>query len=175
MKKQHNKEKDPLFERFRLAFPEQSLPMGHEQRFLRRIDQGRKVRRLPFLLKSAAVALLLVSLGGSLLLLKRPATPEMEDFFQTEQYFTKTINLQLEKLNTLDLAISEKVLNDAKTQLNRLQSDYNVLGKQFTKDGAHPKLIAAMIDNLQEQLLLLNELNTYINELKNQNHENQIL
>lgn len=78
-------------------------------------------------------------------------------------------------MNTLDLAISEKVFSDAKTQLKRLQSDYNALGKQFKKDGAHPKLIAAMIDNLQEQLLLLNELNTYINELKNQNHENQIL
>lgn len=89
MKKQHNKEKDPLFERFRHAFPEQPLPMGHEQRFLRRIDQGRKVRRLPFLLKSAAVALLLVALGGSLLLLKRPATPEMEDFLKPNSTLPK--------------------------------------------------------------------------------------
>ena len=160
---------------FRQAFPPQPLPTGHAQRFLRRLDQRKQVRRLPLLFKIAAVALLLIGLGSGWQLIQNPAAPELEDFYQTEQYFSQTIQVQLDKLSTLDHPPAERILADAKTQLERLQLDYTRLGQQFKKDGANPRLIHAMIDNLQEQLTLLNDLNTYITSLKNQDHAHPIL
>ena len=148
------------------------IPESHEQRFLKRLKRQRQYKMRGSVLRWAAVALLLLSLGGGINLMQNPPQPEISKFHQTENYLTTLIQEQVTQVEQLDFAGSEKFIKQTKTQLSRLQKDYLELYQDWSENQNQPQLINALINNLRTQLELLEEVQRQFVQIQQKNYEN---
>lgn len=168
------KNTDPLYEWFNVIRSETNLPSGHGQRFLKKLAAEWQRKRQRAGLRVAAMVLVLISLGGAYLTSQSPANIEMEQFYQTEVYFQTLIQNQWENLPR-DQSDYLVPINATQKQMKRLQEQYQIQMEQFQNSNDHPKLLKAMITNLQKQLEILQDLNQQIETLNTQNDETELL
>ena len=166
------KNTDPLFERFAEAFPQETPPQGHEIRFLSKLNSNkqRKARWTSFQL--AAMILVLIGMTSMYLGSADPLPQEVNEFYQTEAYFQTVISEQWKTLPVQEKAYAVPVAA-AKEQLQRLQNSYQKQSAQFHQGTDHPKLLRAMITNLQKQLEILNDLSLQIETINKSNDETE--
>lgn len=143
----------------------------HEDLFLARLKRERQYIMRRSVLRWAAVALLIISLGGGLNLLQPNAHPEVIEFQHAETYLTNLIQEQVNHLNTIDLPGSNKLIQHSKVQLNRLKKDYTELYQSWEDNQNQPQFINALITNLRTQLDLLEEIQKQLTLLKQENYE----
>lgn len=102
-------------------------------------------------------------------------SPEMK---QTQDFYASVIRTELAALQEQKTPETEAVINDALTQLEILESDYEKLKKDLGKSGQDRRVIYAMISNFQKRIdllqIVLEKVNT-INTLKNTSHENNTI
>lgn len=99
-------------------------------------------------------------------------SPEMA---QAQDFFTSTINYELERLNKEQSPQTERIIADAKNGLNQLETEYQEIKKDFKLNQDNKAVIAAMIENFQSRIDLLQIALEQIEQLKNfKESENEI-
>ncbi len=162
---------------------------GHKERFAEKLkkkssrgNNSGKIRMLWSPLLGAAAAILIIvmlavpsfgNLTGSGDL--AGISPEMKE---TQQFYTNLIKTELAKLEAANTPETEKLVNDALAQMDKLDQDYEKLKKDLKKSGQDKRVIFAMISNLQQRIDILTSVMEQIEnikELKNPNNENNII
>lgn len=177
-------------------FNTESLPSGHRNRFLEKLDaaceeeyvdevssldtndldgyhEDKKVITMNYWFKWSLVAGLALLLGfagfnlpvnGSINNGLSSVSPEMA---QAQDFFTNTIHLELEKLNKEQSPDTERIIIDTKIALNKLEADYKSITADFEINNDSKAVIAAMIQNFQNRIDLLETALEQIEQLKN--------
>jgi len=178
-------------------FNTESLPSGHRNRFLDQLDaagdteelkakivplvpvdfnqtpEDKKVIALTSWFKWSLAAGLAVLIGfsGLNLVTTSPAdnglssvSPQMA---QAEDFFTNTIRQELGKLNKEQSPDTERIIADTKTALNKLEVGYTSIKADFKINNDSKTVIAAMIQNFQNRIDLLELALEQIEQLKN--------
>ncbi|MGC6422524.1 MAG: hypothetical protein ACON47_07095 [Flavobacteriaceae bacterium] len=165
---------DPLYEWFADAYPQEVQSPGHGQRFQQKLAAERQAKRQRASFRVAAMVLVLFGLTAALVDYSSNTSEEMERFYQTEAYFQSLIQNQLEKVPMANTSYQVPI-TAAKTQLLRLQETYQMQTQQFQNGTDHPKLLRAMINNLQKQLEILQDLERNIETINSQSNDTELL
>jgi hypothetical protein len=165
-----------MFENLKDGFDIEEPKAGHEQRFLQKLTAETKVVQLELrksnpwkpILSIAASIVLIMTLAFGIQNNQSPkglasVSPEMET---TEDFFTSTINSELEKLNNEESPEYQDLVVDALFQLKILEQDYEKLITDLNDSGDDKRVIHAMITNFQNRILILENVSEQIDELK---------
>lgn len=184
-----NNDFDRLFEG--LDFDIQEPHSGHRERFSKKLEtkseqpeEKGKVRKLWMPAMGIAASFLIaffllgevIGTGAN----ARSAdlasiSPEMK---QTQEFYTGMISRELKALQSEKTPETEAIINDALTQMEKLETEYESLKQDLANSGNDNRVIHAMIQNFQQRIDLLNNVLTQIENiktLKTQNHENNII
>lgn len=178
-------EVDNLFERLRNDFDFEEPTLGHQDRFLEKLNQQNGVRSLPRKntwwkpLSIAASIVLIFSLGLSQL--NRSGSIEEQvveiapEVSHTQFHFASLVEEQVQKLESERTPETARLVDDTLTQLDKLDTDYKRLELDLVDGGNKELILNAMINNFQTRIDLLKEVLNQIETIKNlksQNDEN---
>ncbi|MEQ9424564.1 MAG: hypothetical protein RJQ09_09115 [Cyclobacteriaceae bacterium] len=99
------------------------------------------------------------------------ADPEMQEFLEAEEFFTRQIN---EKKSLLASYKSEEVTTEFLSDLANLDSMYLSLKKEMKATGTNDRVLDALIQNLQIKMEILNQQLMILERLKTQKNENDL-
>jgi len=176
---------DKLFENLNNEFDVEIPNLGHQQRFLDKLNNQDKIvaaetpgRNLwkPIISIAASLVLMFALFFGT----QQEASakdlasvsPEMAE---TQNFFTATISNELAKLNNETSPETKILVDDALKQIETLESEYELLKTDLTESGDDKRVIYAMISNFQNRIDLLQKVLQKIEEikqLKQNNNEN---
>lgn len=177
---------DSLFERLGNEFDIEHPSLGHEHRFLEKLkaQQNQVTQSKPsfnFWKPLMAVAATLVIYFSVFTVLNQQ--PKLNDLAsvspelsKTQDFFTTAIAQELATIQNERTPETEALINDALSQLDILEKDYEKLKIDLTKSGNDKRVIYAMISNFQTRIdILQNVLNSieHIKELKTKTNENK--
>ncbi|HET8885559.1 MAG TPA: DUF4179 domain-containing protein [Salinimicrobium sp.] len=163
---------------------------GHELRFLQKLEKSKsgpkkgKLIALKKLLPITGIAasfLFIFLMAGKFSDMKNHSgelasiSPEMA---KTEGFYSGIIQREFAKLSEEKNPQTEKIINDAISQLEVLEKNHEKLKKDLVNSGNDKRVVYAMISNYQQRIdVLQNVLKKIdeINNLKNQIYENHIL
>lgn len=171
---------DNLFETLKEDFDIKEPKLGHQQRFLNKlnnqketiIDVSKPVRKLwrPLLGVAASIVLLISVFAGiqqnSNSKELASISPEMAN---TQDFFMSVISSELEKLNSEETPEFQDLIVDALFQIKILEENYEQLKLDLTESGNDKRVIYAMISNFQKRIDLLQNVVEQIDNLKQQN------
>ncbi len=169
-----------LFENLKEDFDIKEPKLGHQQRFLDKlnnkketiIDVPKPVRKLwrPLLGVAASIVLLISIFVGiqqnSNSKELASISPEMAN---TQDFFTNAIISELEKLNSEETPEFQDLIVDALFQIKILEENYSQLKIDLSESGDDKRVIYAMIINFQKRIDLLQNVVEQIDNLKQQN------
>lgn len=180
---------EQLFERMENQLDVFEPSINHKMRFLEKLEKQNKLVSLKpkkrKWIKSLAIAASISILIGTISIAPIVETfektglasvsPQMEN---TQNFFTVAIKNQLEEINNNASPETAKLVADAMNQLEKLESDYEILKKDLIKSNNDKRVISAMITNFQKRASLLEgvlqKINN-INDLKLSKNETNIL
>ncbi|MDI1255747.1 MAG: anti-sigma factor [Flavobacterium sp.] len=143
--------------------------LGHQQRFMDRLNVKKK-RRFPYKTVLSIAAVLLISLG--IYTLYQPSenqigianmSPEVKE---SHQYFNSLIKKELAIIEKENAPESKIIVRDAMAQLDALDKDYNKLVSEMSEEGENTQIIYAMIQNLQTRVAFLQKVVQQIENIK---------
>jgi len=164
-----------------------NLPSGHRDRFLARlqaVEEDNKVipidrdgiaqghasaRKNPWFKWSLVAGLAVLiglagfNMGSSPSNDLASVSPEMAN---AQDFFSSTITEELKKLESENNPETERLIADTKLQLLELENDYKQLKIDLETSGNSRKVIAAMIQNFQNRIALLEAALEHIESLK---------
>ncbi|WP_306350356.1 anti-sigma factor [Flavobacterium sp. '19STA2R22 D10 B1'] len=156
-------------------------PLGHQKRFLKKIEKKTKTRYWIPLSVAASIVLFI----GLFVTLNKATTAKQEIWTnvspqtqETHEYFTAIINTELSKIKNNDSPESKQLVDDAMKQMQKLDTDYDKIKKELKENGENKQLVHAMITNLQTRVTFLEEVLLRIemtNKIKEKQHENKTL
>jgi len=173
---------DELFGRFEGQWDADHPDLGHQERFLNRLD-GKKKQRFSFRL-AAPIAAAVVILMGLLIVFnpmqyKNMALNKMSPQAKEAQvYFSSIIEKELTKVEKENSPETKKIVQDALDHMQLLEADYNKLTLELQEKGENKKILHAMITNLQVRIAFLEKVLTQIEsikKIKDNHHENNII
>ena len=175
---------DKLFDNLQGQFDLEHPQPGHEERFLKRLQQHQPVEKAapkrsiwPVLAIAASFALV-ISVGISVFNAGNPANQIDPEFKKTEFYFASVLQTEMEKLEAEDSPVTKKLVEDTMIQMNKLEADYLALEKKLQQPGDQKLILHAMITNFQTRINLLQDVLQQIEnikQLKNNSDENTII
>lgn len=146
---------------------------GHSLRFMEKLKaQNQEKREATSYWKQIGIAasfLILIGLGFLVQANQQKETdlasisPEME---QTQNFFTSTIKVELEKVEKEVSPLTKSIVDDALFQLENLEKEYEKLKTDLAKSGNDKRVIYAMISNFQNRITLLENVLSKIEEIK---------
>lgn len=183
---------DKLTELFEdLNFDTAEPKAGHKDRFFEKLEQSKKqtrrepkVRSLwgPFLGIAASIALAIVLFGNihmnNVPGRKGDLASVSAEMKETQNFYTSVIQKELKNIEAEKTPETEAMINDALTQMEKLETEYSKLKKDLVNSGQDKRVIYAMISNFQQRIDLLNNVLTQIENiksLKTQSHESTII
>lgn len=145
-------------------FHNKSLPKGHEARFLQKLDESKKVRRTSLLLKISGIAAVLAFavIGGSILhwgtpdesvFAKKQLPKELQE---AESYYLAKCE---EQMNYFQVHYSSNSPIDIAEKLEVLEKEYKELKDKMVEQPGNKRITAALVQNLQLRLQLLEQIN----------------
>lgn len=166
-----------LFENIKDEFDVEVPNLGHQARFLSKLNAAdSNVTDTPFksfklwkpLMAVAATIVLCFSLIT--ILNQQPITNDLAsvspEMSKTQDFFTSTIENELNKLNKERSPETKLLVDDAMKQLLILEKDYESLKKDLTVSGDDKRVIYAMISNFQNRIDVLQNVMERIDEVK---------
>ncbi len=160
----------------------QELPGGHRSRFLEKLQQANdqndivavqpepKVRSLQPWFKWSLVAGLAVLIGISAVNFNSSNQSDLEnvspELAETQAFFTNTIKHELAQLEKETSPETQRLVADTKSQLNDLEKDYQLLKRNLRDSGYNKTVVAAMIQNFQARIELLETAMQHIESFK---------
>ncbi|NKI31912.1 hypothetical protein [Croceivirga thetidis] len=170
-------ELDKLFLQFKGEFDTAEPTMGHQDRFLEKLNNQKGIVSLTKKknwwkpLSIAASIVLLLGLGLSQLnrsdSIKEQVVEIAPEVSQTEFYFASLIEEQVQELRSERSPETAKLVDDTLTQLELLDADYQKLETNLVQGGDKELLLNAMIINFQTRIDLLKEVLANIQTIKN--------
>lgn len=165
---------------------------GHKDRFLEKLEQStntkdrqqHKIRSLwgPFLGIAASIALAIFLFGNihmnNVAEKKGDLASVSAEMKETQNFYTSVIQKELKNIEAEKTPETEAMINDALTQMDKLETEYSKLKKDLVNSGQDKRVIYAMISNFQQRIDLLNNVLTQIENiksLKTQSHESTII
>lgn len=167
-----------LFKNLQGSFDMEEPTIGHEQRFLEKLDSVNQTARLHTKktwwkpLSIAASIVLLCAIGTGLFFNNAPTIEEQvakisPEASQTEFYFANLINEQVKQLESESTPETQKIIDDSMTQLRKLETNYQVLEQDLLNGGNSKLILSAMITNFQTRIDLLQEVLNQVETIKN--------
>ncbi|MFK7748798.1 MAG: hypothetical protein AB8B65_10425 [Kordia sp.] len=186
------KEKDNitnLFDRLQDDFDTETPELGHEQRFLKKLQkqQNQETTEInkPIVLftwwkQIAAACIILLSLGifiGSNFNTSVEETqitfsPEVE---KSQIHFASLIEKELEKVKAAEDEDTKEIVQDVLQQLKRLEVAYDELKDELIEYGEDKRILQAMVKNFQLRIQLLENVLIQIEEIKIFKNEDTII
>lgn len=165
------------------------LPSGHRDRFLERLQANQEYPKVISIdrdgttegdvkatknswFKWSLVAGLAILIGlagfnmGSNTDNSRDLASISPEMANAQDFFTSTINEELKHLEDQNSPETERLIADTKTQLQELEDDYLLLKEDLDTSGNSRQVIAAMIQNFQNRIDLLQAALENIDALK---------
>ena len=173
-----------LFDQFKDQWDTQEPELGHQQRFLNRLEGKKKNSNIPYRLFLPIAAAILILFGifindrmdvfGSEQ--EVAISPKVQE---TQMYFASVIKNELAKIEKeKDSPETKQLVQDALTHMEKLEKDYDKLNEELAKNGESKQLIHAMITNLQTRITFLQEVLDRIEsikKIKENYHENNAI
>jgi hypothetical protein len=179
-----------LFERLQGDFDIETPELGHERRFLKKLqqqqDQDSNDAKKPIVLftwwkQIAAACVILLSLGifigsnvdfGTTETTEITFSPEVE---KSQVYFAALIEKELEKVKAAETEDTKELIQDAMKRLERLEKDYENLKNQLIERGDDRRILHAMVNNFELRIQLLESVLIQIDEIKLFKNENTVI
>ncbi len=174
-----NEEKlDELFKSLQGNFDVEDPAVGHEQRFLAKLNAGKgfaglqqKRRSLWKPLSIAASIILICALGIGFL----KSSPSLEEqvaeispeVSQTQFYFASLVEEQVKQLESKSSPETKQLIDDTLVQLQKLETNYSKLEQDLLNGGNSKLILSAMITNFQTRIDLLEEVMNKIESIQN--------
>ncbi|NNL15055.1 MAG: hypothetical protein HKO81_00255 [Flavobacteriaceae bacterium] len=165
-----------LFEDLENEFDIEAPNIGHQQRFLNKLNNQNKIattdvpKRIFWkpLISIAASIVLLVALffGTQQEVMAKDLGSVSPEMAETENFFTSTISSELAKLNGETSPETVSLIQDALKQLETLEIEYAFLKQDLAESGDDQRVIFAMISNFQNRIELLQNVLQKIEEIK---------
>jgi hypothetical protein len=156
---------------------------GHFERFTAMLEARstvttRRVRVLPYLLRAAAVAILVTL--SSLWTWEHVLSPKSKmmslgevspQYREVEQYYVNQVNLMEDEIMTIDIFDDPQQKDILLQELDNMDAMYEDLKKDLKANPNDERVINAMIEHYQSKVEVMNYI---ISQLKKVNSENQI-
>ncbi len=166
-----------LFERLQGDFDFEEPGVGHQERFLEKMNQAHGVVSIPrkrnwWKPLSIAASIALICVLGLQLSTTEPSIKEQvveiaPEVSETEFYFANLIEEQVQLLRQEKSPETAKLVDDALLKLSELESDYEALEQELVNGGNSKMILNAMINNFQIRIELLKEVLANVETIKN--------
>lgn len=171
---------DKWFEEQRDCFDLAEPNDGHRERFLDKLNantQETKVISLaqwwkPLAVAASIVLIVMVTLWPAQDQASKDLAAVSPEMAKTEDFFTVAIEQELYKINEQRTPQTKQLVQDALTQLEILENDYESLREDLAISGDDSRVIHAMITNFQNRINLLNDVLEEIKSIKKFNNTN---
>ncbi len=181
-----NENLEKLFKRLQGSFDIEEPAIGHESRFLEKMNATKGVVQMRPKRKNwwkpmsiAASILVLCTIGFGLfnsgITTEEKVAEISPEVSNTEFYFANLIEQQVRELESKSSPETEKIIADTMTQLKKLEKNYGQLEQDLLNGGNSKLLLSAMITNFQTRIDLLQDVLGQIETiqtLKDYNDEN---
>lgn len=169
-----------LFKRLQNDLNSAQPPEGHTMRFIEKLDaskqQNKRTSYFKFLkpINSIAAAL---ALGFALFTLILKPEKEMDlaqvsaEMETTQNFFYQTISTELRKIDLERSPETESIINDALTEIKKLELEYETLKTDLKQSNNDKRVIYAMISNFQSRIELLQAVLEQIETIKKFKHQ----
>ncbi len=173
-----NKNLENLFEKLKGQFDIEAPEIGHENRFLEKLNASNGIvsidKKRRFWLKPLSIAasiLILCSVGIGLyqsnLSLEKQVAQISPEVSRTEFYFASLIEEQVSHLQSESSPETRQIIDDTMVQLKKLKNNYGLLEKDLINGGNSKLILSAMITNFQTRIDLLQDVLDKIETIKN--------
>ena len=143
---------------------------GHLERFERKLNNAKEVKRTSWKWLSVAASVVLIigfwmgSTHQKQQIELADVSPKMEE---VQNYFVNAINVELKSIENKRSLDTETVIEETLDQLEELEEEYNLFLTELNVAGNQTKIINAMIKNYQQRLLILENVLQQIEQIKN--------
>jgi len=166
---------ESLFEELQGQFDVFEPKKDHFERFEKKLNAEQKsvkvIRWTPWISSALAVAATLLIVFG-IFQFNKPEEQSTglasvsSEMSQTQQYFAMTIQNELTKIEGERSPETQKLIEDAINRITILEKDYKKLEVDLQISGGDKRVIAAMIQNFQTRIQLLQDVMDQINQVK---------
>ncbi|MXN89859.1 hypothetical protein GR160_01350 [Flavobacterium sp. Sd200] len=167
-----NDEKDnlkDLFSQFEDQWDNEHPELGHQQRFLNRLE-GKKQKRFDLKIAVPVAAAFVIVIGLLFWLLPMQGNAMANEISpkaqETQLYFSAIIAKELAKVEKENSPETQRIVRDALTHMQELESDYDKLTLELQEKGENKKILHAMITNLQTRIKFLEKVMVQIENIK---------
>ncbi|WP_224484376.1 hypothetical protein [Robertkochia aurantiaca] len=172
MKEKDNIEK--LFDSLQNQFDLEEPRAGHQDRFAARLEAQRNSEADGSsqgsswwkVLSVAAAITLIVTVAASLFFTQQQNDQMPEEFQKTEFYFASVIEEEMQKVEAAATPETRKLIDDTMLQMEKLESDYELLVEELREEGNRKQILHAMITNFETRINLLQDVLDRIEEIK---------
>lgn len=167
-----------LFQRIHDDFDFEEPKVGHQERFLEKLNNANGVvatlprKRNWWKPLSIAASIALVCVLGIQLFSNQPTIKEQvveiaPEVSETEFYFASLIEEQVQLLKQEKSPETAKLVDDTLSKLGELEADYKILEQELINGGNSKMILNAMITNFQIRIDLLEEVLANVETIKN--------
>lgn len=168
---------DQVFENSKDEFDVEVPNLGHQERFLSKLKASEpklvKTTSKSFKLWKplmAVAATLILCFSLITIFNQHPDTKGLAsvspELSKTQDFFTSTIENELNKLNKERTPETKALIDDALKQLKILETNYESLKQDLTESGDDKRVIYAMISNFQTRIDVLQNVMERIADVK---------
>jgi hypothetical protein len=168
----------------RALFDREEPPVGHFERFQKRLDEPAKggsfrgvVKFFPWFMAAASILLLLfvstikINETNKAGIELAQISPELKE---TQGFFESTIRKEIAQIESAKNPENQKIIEDGFTQMKKLEENYQKLTLELKESGENKRVIFAMITNFQQRIDVLQTILLQLEELENFNKKNEL-
>lgn len=174
---------DQLFDTLQGTFDTEEPQIGHQQRFLEKLQasQGVVVMQKKKTnwwkpLSIAASVLVLLGVGFSMFNTSSSIDQQVAEISpevsQTQVYFASLIEDQVRQLESESTPETKKIITDTMVQLKKLEANYKMLEQDLLDGGNNKLILSAMITNFQTRIDLIQDVLNQIENIKTLKKQN---
>ncbi len=149
--------------------------VGHEDRFLRKLNRQKNNKKSNFSWKWLSIAASILLLIGFYLgsTFKENDNLISSEMAETELFFINTINQELKEIEGHRNIETESIIEDALEQIEELEDQFKNFRKELKNIGNEKQIIQSMIGNYQQRLQILESLLFQLDFIKNPAKKNK--
>jgi len=174
-----NGDLNEIFKKYNKSFDEFEPNEGHLLRFKEKLSKVKGEKYVSKNYKWLYLAASVIVLLGFFYFHEASSKIDLSDISKNmaekQNYFTAQIQKDIKFVINNKNQSNKIIINDAFNQLFILRKDYLKLTIALNDSGEDQRVIHAMISNYQKRVIILQNLISRLNDIKNRNNENQTI